>query len=141
MKREKPREDEAELAYAESYDFVVFLARRGRWADDRDDGSRAAFHQLLAELAGGRSLDDAAVSAFGRPLAALEAEWLESVRARYLWFPLGAAATLVWVLGGALLVLAWLRRTVQKRRRLRQWAREEAGDDEPGPPASTGPRP
>src|SRR5262249_112235 len=40
----------ASRAYAEAYDFVRFLARRGRWEDPSDDGDRWPFRRFLREL-------------------------------------------------------------------------------------------
>lgn len=119
-------ENGVNLAYAESYDFVAFLARRGRWQDERDDGDPAAFRDFLANLAGGATLDAAALDAFGRSLAQLEAEWYETLRTRYLWYPVGALGALFWIAGAILLVLGWLRRRRQKRRRLAEMELEEA---------------
>jgi hypothetical protein len=124
-------EDQAALAYAESYDFVAFLARRGRFDDERDDGDRAAFRQFLAELAAGEALDPAARTAFGRGILELEREWLGGLRERYLWLPIGLLASFLWVVGAGLLVLAWLRRRRQGRARLAAWAADEP--DEPVP--------
>jgi hypothetical protein len=119
-------ENAASLAYAESYDFVSWLARRGRWSDDRDDGDRSAFRQFLAEMSEGRDVEAAAESAFGRRMADLETEWGDSLRDRYLWMPLGFAGGLVWVLGALLLVAGWLRRKHQGRATMRRWDAEEA---------------
>jgi hypothetical protein len=123
------REDEAALAYAESYDFVAFLARRGRWDDDRDDGSRAAFRQLLFEIGQGKALDPAARAAFGRGILELEREWLGGLRERYLWLPIGLLATFVWVVGAGLLVLGWRRRRRLARVRMDAWQVQEDAED------------
>jgi hypothetical protein len=122
-----PREErEVQLAYAESYDFVAFLARRGRWQDHEDDGDRSAFDAFLTEIAHGKTLDAAAMTAYGRTIAQLEGEWYDTLRTRYLWYPLSALAGFIWVLGGALLTIGWLRRRRQKRKRLAEMAIEEA---------------
>jgi hypothetical protein len=121
------REDEASLAYAESYDFVAWLAYRGRWSDERDDGDRSAFQRFLIELAGGASLDQAARAAFGRRLQDLEAEWLESLRSRYFLYPFAMGSAALWTLAAMLLVLGWVRRRRQKRRTLLRWEEEERG--------------
>lgn len=119
------REDEAALAYAQSYDLVAFLARRGRWSDDRDDGDRSAFRAFLVELARGATPDGASRTAFGRRLVDVEAEWLESVRTRYLLYPIGLGGVLFWMTGALLLVLGWWRRRRLARRTLERWAVEE----------------
>jgi hypothetical protein len=109
------REDAAALAYAEAYDFVAFLAGRGRWP----------FHNFLAELARGSSLDGAARAAFGRRFVDLEAEWLASVRERYLFYPFALGGASLWAGGAVLLVLGWRRRRRQARAILAQWERDE----------------
>ena len=128
------REDAAHLAYAQSYDFVAWLAHRGRWSDERDDGDRSAMRRFLGEIAAGRSLDAASQTAFGLRLVDLEAEWLDSLRSRYLLLPIGAVGALVWVLGALLLVIGWWRRRRQARRTLARWQEEE----ERGPPTEPG---
>ena len=59
----------ASRAYAESYDFVGYLAHRGRYADRDDDGNRYAFQDFLRELGHGKSMDEAARAAFGAGVA------------------------------------------------------------------------
>jgi hypothetical protein len=122
-------EDEVALAYAQAYDFVSFLARRGRWDDVYDDGNRGAFRQFLASIGKGQSIHRAAEESFGRRLDDLETEWLADLKARTLWYPVGLVGALLWVVGALLLVLAWRRRRRQKRMRLRQWEVEEALHD------------
>lgn len=119
-------ENEAALAYAQAYDLVSWMASRGRWSDERDNGDRSAFRQFLAELAAGQPLDEAARGAFGRRLVDLETEWLENVRDRYLLLPLAFGGGLLWGVGGILLVIGWWRRRRAARRTLARWDHEEA---------------
>ncbi len=121
----------AERAYAESYDFISFLARRGRSADADDDGNRWPFRRFLALVAGGTPIDEAARKAFTADLAHLFAEWHESLRQRYLMLPVGMLGVLVWILAAGLLILAWLRKRRLNRETLARWQAEE---DEPAPP-------
>jgi Peptidase MA superfamily len=114
------REDEAALAYAESYDFVAYLA-------ERDPG---AFRRFLGALAAKSGLDAAARDTFGRRFVDLESEWIDSLRGRYLWTFVGVGGALVWVLGAVLLVLGYWRRRRQMRRTLARWAIEEDRDDD-----------
>jgi len=122
-----PGEHQAGRAYAQAYDFVAYLAQRGLYADPADDGNRLPFRQFLAAIADGKSTRAAAVDAYGLPLEHLEAEWWEKLRQRYMWSFVGLFTIAVWAFGGLLLVIAWLRRRSQNRRRLAAWAREEAG--------------
>jgi hypothetical protein len=122
-----PREElAAHRAYAESYDFVGFLARRGRWEDPHDDGDRYPFKRFLRELSHGSSLDEAAVRAYGRPMRELFIEWEADLEARYRFFPLSLLAFGLWALCTLLLVLAWARRRRQNKKRIAQWDAEDA---------------
>jgi hypothetical protein len=116
----------ASRAYAESYDFVGFLARRGRWEDASDDGDRFPFRRFLTLIARGEDPDLAASHAYGRPLKALFDEWREDLSRRYLLLPAGVFAALIWIVASILLVLAFLRRRRQNRRRLADWERQDA---------------
>jgi hypothetical protein len=119
----------ASRAYAESYDFVSFLARRGRWDDRADDGDRWPFRRFLRYTAAGGTLDEAAVKAYGRPLAVLFDEWRADLRGRYFYFPAAALVGALWLIAAVLLVLAWLRRRRQSKRRLGEWGEQERRAD------------
>src|SRR5690606_32025355 len=101
----------AHRAYAESYDFVNFLTRRGRWADSDDDGDRWPFRRFLRALANQAAdepldLDAAARAAFGVDLRGLFIEWQADLRSRYMFLPAGVLAFLLWAVASVLLVLA-----------------------------------
>jgi len=121
----------ASRAYAESYDFVAFLARRGRLAGRDDDGNRWPFRQFLAQVSEGVSLADAARGAFKADLDRLFEEWRESLRQRYLMLPVGMFGALVWILAAFLLILAYLRKRRIGRKTLARWAIEERGREPP----------
>jgi hypothetical protein len=120
-------EDElpASRAYAEAYDFVGYLTRRGRWDDPSDHGDRWPFRRFLRDVGHGADLDHAAVHAFGKPLHALFDEWRADLGSRYLLMPLGLLGAVLWVLCAVLLALAWWQRRRHNRRRLAQWDLEE----------------
>lgn len=118
-------EQSAHRAYAQSYDFVAFLARRGRWPDTDDDGDRYPFRRFLAEVAAGASTGDAALEAFGTRLSDLFDEWRRQLRSRYLMLPAEMFGIGVWCLGALLLIIAYIRRRVKNRRTLARWAQEE----------------
>ena len=119
-------ESPAQRAYAESYDFVGFLSRRGYTEDGSDEGDRQPFRRFVGELARGATLDAAATKAYGKPLRALFDEWKHDLSKRYLFAPLGVLGLAVWVLCAFLLFFAWRRRRRQNRARIAQWEREEA---------------
>lgn len=116
----------AHRAYAESYDFVGYLSRRGRWPDKYDDGDRWPFRRFLAELSRGQEVDAAALRAFGSPLRALFDEWRSDLDSRYMLMPIGLLGLGLWVLCALLLVLAWARRKRVNRRRVAQWEVDDA---------------
>jgi hypothetical protein len=125
----------ANRAYAESYDFVGYLARRGRWEDPSDDGDRWPFRRFLRELGHGGDLDSAAMHAFGKPIHALFDEWRSDLGSRYLLMPIGLLGLLAWMLCAVLLTAAWWRRRRQNRRRIAQWDLEERLRRPSEPPA------
>lgn len=119
------REMAAHRAYAQSYDFVAFLVRRGRYPDVHDDGNRWPFRRFLAEIAGGKSTGEAARTAYGVGLGTLFEEWREDLRQRYLLIPVGMVSTGVWALAALLLVAGYLRRRRLARATLARWEEEE----------------
>ncbi len=119
-------EDEASRAYAQSYDFVAYLALRGHHPGIDGAGDRWPFQHFLARVAGGTSLRDAAVDAYGAPLGALFDEWYETLRDRYFFAPAGLVGLGIWALAALLLVVGYIRRRRQNRARLRLWEEEEA---------------
>ena len=126
LDRSFPREElPAHRAYAQSYDFVGFLSRRGRWEDKHDDGDRWPFRRFLTEIRRTGDLDVAAKTAFGRPLHELFEEWRTDLTSRYMLVPIGLLGLAVWILCALLLTIAFWRRRRQNRRRLAQWDEEE----------------
>lgn len=119
------RENAADRAYAESYDFVAFLTHRGRYPDEYDDGDRWPFRRFLAEISAGRTAREAAWIAYGASLDELFAEWQVDLRDRYMMAPVGMFAMGVWVLAGVLLCIGFVRRRRRDRSILDRWEREE----------------
>ena len=129
-------EQAAHRAYAQSYDFVAFLARRGRHADPDDDGNRWPFRDFLARIAAGATPSEAALGAYGARLGDLFGEWRTTLRSRYLFFPAELFGIGVWCLAALLLVIAFFRRRRKNRKTLARWEEEEsarASDAPPGP--------
>jgi hypothetical protein len=113
-------------AYAQSYDLVAFLARRGRYPDKHDDGDRWPFQRFLVEIAAGKTPHEAARTAYGTSLNQLFAEWHEDLRQRYLLIPASLFMLGLWVVAAILLVLGAARRRRTNRTVLDRWEREEA---------------
>ncbi|HSD89799.1 MAG TPA: hypothetical protein VLB44_19845 [Kofleriaceae bacterium] len=120
----------ANRAYAESYDFVGYLSRRGRYEDTDDDGDRFPFRKFLTLVGQGTNIDDAAVRAYGRPLHVLFEEWRSDLSKRYFMAPIGLLGLAVWILCALLLMIAWWRKRRYKRRRMGEWEREERETEE-----------
>ncbi|MDB4960291.1 MAG: hypothetical protein JWP01_290 [Myxococcales bacterium] len=126
LDRTFPREElPAHRAYAQSYDFVGFLSRRGRWEDKNDDGDRWPFRRFLTEVGRTGDLDSAAKIAFGRPLRELFEEWRSDLTNRYMLMPVGLLGLALWIFCAFLLTLAYWRRRRQNRKRMAQWDLEE----------------
>lgn len=123
-------ENPANRAYAQSYDFVGFLSRRGRWEDKQDDGDRWPFRKFLTAVGQTGDLDGAAKAAFGKPLRELFEEWRSDLTTRYMLMPIGLLGLAVWIVCAILLALAFRRRRRQNRVRLAQWDAAEAAEDE-----------
>ena len=124
------QESPAHRAYAESYDFVGYLSRRGRWEDHDDDGDRWPFRRFLTMVGQGTDIDAAAQRAFGKPIGQLFDEWRENLSNRYLLAPIGLFGLALWILCAILLALAFWRRRRQNRRRLGEWETAERREDE-----------
>ena len=120
------QEQIAHRAYAESYDFVGFLSRRGRWEDKEDDGDRWPFRRFLGEIANGTDPDLAARHAFGRPLKQLFDEWKVDLDQRYMLVPIGLFSLALWIFCALLLTAAYFRRRHQNKKRIAQWDLEDA---------------
>jgi hypothetical protein len=135
LERAFPAEElPAHRAYAQSYDFVGFLTRRGRWDDAADDGDRWPFRRFLAAIARTGDVDAAARAAYGQPLAALFDEWRADLGRRYLMMPIGLLGLAAWMAIGVLVVLAWRRRRRQNGQRVARWEAEEQARAVVAPP-------
>jgi len=121
-------EQPANRAYAESYDFVGYLSRRGRWEDPSDDGDRWPFRRFLRDVGHGSDLDSAAARSFGKSMHQLFDEWRSDLGSRYTLMPIGLLGLMLWMLCAVLLGAAWWRRRQQNRRRLAQWDLDERAE-------------
>jgi hypothetical protein len=120
----------AHRAYAQSYDFVGYLSRRGRYDDKADDGDRWPFRRFLTIVGQTGDLDAAAKTAFGRPMRELFEEWRSDLTNRYMLAPIGLLGLAIWILCALLLVIGYLRKKRNNRKRMTKWDEEEKREDE-----------
>ena len=118
-------EIEVHKAYAQSYDIVAFLARRGRYSDKKDEGDRWPFRNFLGYIADGESTNDAALRAFGTSMVDLYAEWYEDLRARFMMVPASLFGLFVWTFAALLLVIGYIKKSRNARRILARWEADE----------------
>lgn len=112
---------EAELAYAQSADFVSFLIERG--GEER-------LGQLLRLLVEGSEFDDAIVETFGVRLRALENEWRRDI-ARWELVARFFTSPDVWWGGVTIMaVFAWVSLRRRKKERLEEMAQEELEEEQ-----------
>ncbi len=113
-----PREHRARgLAYAQAASFVRFLLRR--------DGM-GGLRRLLGALSSPADLSTAFRITYGADLFALEAEWRDNLGENFSSFTLITTSSLLGGVGVPLVLLAGARRWWVRRRKFRQWEREEA---------------
>jgi hypothetical protein len=124
------QESPAHRAYAQSYDFVGYMSRRGRWEDVEDDGDRWPFRRFLTAVGQGTDIDAAAMKAFGKPIHELFDEWRNDLSKRYLLAPIGLFGLALWILCALLLALAWFRKKRLNKRRIGEWEREDKEREE-----------
>jgi hypothetical protein len=111
---------DVEVAYAQSADFVAYLASRH---------GPGAMGQLLDGVAAGEGFEMAFGKAFHSSLMVEENAWREGLATRYGWLPLTTSMQLVWLVAPALCVIAYVRRRRQQAARLEAMAAEEAAED------------
>jgi hypothetical protein len=119
----------AHRAYAQSYDFVGYLSRRGRYDDKADDGDRWPFRRFLTIVGQTGDMDAAAKTAFGRPMRELFEEWRSDLTNRYMLAPIGLLGLAIWILCALLLVIGYIRKKRNNSKRLDKWDEEEKRED------------
>ncbi len=110
----------ASVAYAQAADMVRFLLRRGE---------EHRFRDLLDRIARGQGFENALSDAYTTDLFTLERDWRRDVARRYTFWPVLFGGSMVWVLAIGLVVWGYVKRKRRNRRRLDEWAREEAAED------------
>jgi len=118
---------EAELAYAQSADFVQFLV---------DRSGDAKLHLVLRRLVEGVAFDSAFAEAFGGRPRALENEWRRSLARWELLVRYLTSGELWWSSLALLALVAWWRLRVRRRQRLRIMELQEQAEAEAAPDAT-----
>lgn len=115
------REFQANQAYAESADFVRFLARyRGRWR----------FREMLERIRDGEPFFEAMSTTWGASIPTLESAWHRDLRQRYSVFPTVTAGMTMWIGVGMLAIFAYIKRRRDIRRRIEAMPDVEDEDEE-----------
>ncbi len=111
------RQDEVNIAYAESADVLRFLLR-GK------DHQR--FVSLIDRVRAGTPFDRALGDAYGTDVRTLEYQWREDTAKKHTFAPMLASGSFIWVIGFGALILGYRRRKKQAQATLARWEREEA---------------
>jgi hypothetical protein len=114
------RPTDVEVAYAQSADFVAWLAGHH---------GPGPMNQLLDLVSKGEPFEMAFGKAFRSSLSVEENDWRKSLATRFGWLPLTTSMQLVWLLAPALCVVAYARRRRQQAARLEAMSAEEAAED------------
>jgi hypothetical protein len=111
---------DVEVAYAQSADFVAYLAGQH---------GPGAMNQLIEGVAQGEPFEMAFGKAFRSSLDVEETHWRSGLSTRFGWLPLTTSMQLVWLVAPALCVVAYARRRRQQAARLAEMSAEEAAED------------
>lgn len=107
----------AQLAYAESADFVTWIARRS---------GEAALRTLVTDLAEGRSVNDAITRATGLSMDKANEAWLGTVPTSNAWYRWLTNTNVLWGALGVLMAVGAWRRRQHAKAKLARWEAEDA---------------
>ena len=110
---------EVEVAYAQSFSFVGFLAK--------EHGS-AKLSSLLDRVAAGESFNDAFVRALGASISYEEERWRKTLPGKYAWVLMIDSLTTWLGIAALICVLGYVRRRFAMARRLKELEAEEAAE-------------
>ncbi len=111
------KEQEVRIAYLQSISMVSYLL---------DKYGREDFILFIRRLREHKNLNYALKLTYGMTMRQLETRWHKKVRVTYSWIPIGTSISALWFLFTWLLVVGYIRKRVQARKKLRQWEIEEA---------------
>ncbi|MEW5767694.1 MAG: peptidase MA family metallohydrolase [bacterium] len=105
------------LSYAESFSILAYILR---------EFGQVRLQELIRELSRGNSINTAGLKALGRDMASLEEEWKLYLKKRYSWISVITSSLFLWGMLSGFLIITYLRRKQQYRKRTRAWEEEEA---------------
>lgn len=114
-----------DLAYAQSNEFVAYLL---------GTHGAARFRDLVARVANGEEFFRALERAYDTTLDHLEAAYVQDLRVRYNWVPIVTGTATLYFLMALVFVIAYARARARQRRILREWAANDAREDDLPPP-------
>ncbi len=122
LERDFPAEaGRAEVAYAQSYLWVQYLAKRfGRDAPAR----------LLGQYLGDGDLDAALRRAFGMGRDELAGKYDDYARMKATWIPVAGSTGTIWAVTSLLFLYAWRRKRAGERTVRERWAQEDREERE-----------
>jgi hypothetical protein len=113
------RQDQVNIAYAESADVLRFLLH-GK--------DRLRFVNLLEKVRRGSSFDVALGDAYGTDMRRLEYQWREACAKRNTFAPMLASGSFVWVFAFAAMVVGYRRKRREAQATLARWEKEELAE-------------
>lgn len=101
----------ANIAYAESADFISYLYRKG---------GKYRIRGLLLRTKKENDFYIALQKVFGIPISELERKWVEELLMKYSYLPILTSATTFWIFMLFLLILAYIRNVRENKRRINE---------------------
>lgn len=104
------------LSYAESFSMLAYIL---------NEFGQAGVQELIRELSKGNSINTASLNALGKDMATLEEEWKLYLKKRYSWLSVITSTLFLWGILSVFLIIGYLRRRQQYRKRIQEWEEEE----------------
>jgi hypothetical protein len=112
-------QDDADLAYAESFMFISFLINRY---------GRESFQQFIKNYAESGNLRQSLQKMTGKHLVTLESEWIDYMKIRVSWIPLITSATTFWFIVTVIFIYGYYRKRRRAKTILMQWEEEDKNE-------------
>jgi hypothetical protein len=112
-------QDDADLAYAESFMFISFLINKY---------GRESFQQFIKNYAESGNLRQSLHEMTGKHLVTLEREWIDYMKLRVSWIPLITSATTFWFIVTVIFIYSYYRKRKRASIILLQWEEEDKNE-------------